>query len=220
MGKNLQLIMSNTKKKLAQEECRFECQKCGYCCSEKAIIYPSHEEILHIAEYMSISILAFAIRYLREIFGYQTHLYSIAFKTGKTDNSLFGCIFCRDKLCSIYNSARTDLCNVFPWNHFNIDKEKWDDNFITSDGKFWCPGIGKGREWSLDEIGHIKQTYPNFGDHTKRIYNPPLNNELIVDIIGSALTTNIATSELEFIQKIRSLSFAKKKEFEQSLQNL
>lgn len=201
------------KREEALNEHRFECQCCGYCCLEKAIIYPSYEEIKLLADYMNISVPAFAIRYLREIYNPQTDLYAVAFKTGLYGDGKFGCIFNHNKLCMIYDSPRTDLCNVFPWNHFNTETNKWDDNFVSINGEFWCPGIGKGREWTLDKIISIKNAYPNFGDKIEIYYNKP-------SIISNESISNLTISEEKIIDKFRELSLEKKIEFEQLLNNL
>lgn len=149
--------MKNKRKEVINER-RFECQKCGFCCSEMTLIFPTMEEIRNIAEYLNISEIAFALRYLQEVYDPYTDTYTTAFKTNSL-NATSGCIFCQDKLCIIYGSQRTALCNVFPWNHFNVEKGEWDENFISINGTFWCPGIGKGHLWSLEEIDNIKQKY-------------------------------------------------------------
>lgn len=209
--------MSNTKEKALLDR-RFECQNCGTCCSEMATIYPSREEIQKLAEYLNISELAFAVRYLREIFDPQMNVYLLAFKSNHSGNPGNGCIFCHNKLCVIYNSPRTDLCNVFPWNHFDLETEQWEDNFFSQDGKSWCPGIGVGRDWTLDEIKKIKQKYPNVDANTKRQINQP--SQSLVDVIMSSSTFSLTMSEENFINKFRTLSMEKRREFERLADSL
>jgi len=203
--------MSSTKEKALLNR-RFECQNCGTCCSEMTTIYPSREEIQKLAEYLNISELAFAVRYLREIFDPQMNVYLLVFKSNHSLNIGNGCIFCHNKLCVIYDSPRTDLCNVFPWNHFDLETEQWEDNFLSQDGKSWCPGIGVGRDWTLDEIKDIKQKYPNVGVNTKRQINQP--SQSLVDVIVSSPTFSLTMSEENFINKFRALSIEKRREFE------
>lgn len=183
-----------------------------------ATIYPSREEVQRLAEFMNISELSFAIRYLREIFDPQMNVYIVAFKTNHPGNVGSGCIFCRDKLCVIYNSSRTDLCNVFPWNHFDIEMEQWEENFLSHDGKSWCLGIGAGREWTLKEIKEIKQKYPNVGLKTKRqfcSYTKP-----IFDMITNSSISDLSVSEENIIHRYRSLPIDKKRELESMLNSL
>ncbi len=80
------------KRKDVINERRFECQKCGFCCLEMTLIYPSAEDIKNIAEYLNISEITFAIRYLQEIYDPYTNTYVIAFKT-KFPDVPNGCIF-------------------------------------------------------------------------------------------------------------------------------
>lgn len=164
--------MKNKRENVIKER-RFECQRCGFCCSEMTLIYPSLEDIRNIAKYLNISEAIFAINYLQEIHDPYTNTYAIVFKTKYSDMSN-GCIFCQDKLCIIYNSQRTALCKMFPWNHFNIEKGGWEENFVSNNGTFWCPGIGKGRMWSLEKISNIKKKCK---DLNKRIiYHDVLHN--------------------------------------------
>lgn len=211
--------MSNTRKKALIDR-RFECQNCGTCCSEMAIIYPSREEVQQLAEFLNISELSFAIRYLREIFDPQMNVYIIAFKANHPESNNNGCIFCHNKLCAIYNSPRTDLCNVFPWNHFDIKMEKWEENFLTKNGGSWCPGIGIGREWTLDEIRNIKQKYPNVGIKIKRQSNQPPQQFLDNERVSSSFTLNLTMLEDSIVNKFRSLSMEKRKEIERLIDSL
>ncbi|HGE69303.1 TPA: hypothetical protein ENX78_00610 [Candidatus Poribacteria bacterium] len=71
--------MGNSDKNIAIYDRRFECQRCGFCCTEMALIYPNIEEVHSIAKYLGISKLSFAIRYLREIYDPQTDMFKIAF---------------------------------------------------------------------------------------------------------------------------------------------
>ncbi|MDQ1328589.1 MAG: uncharacterized protein QG641_1874 [Candidatus Poribacteria bacterium] len=209
--------MGNAKEKALLNR-RFECQNCGTCCSEMTTIYPSREEVQKLAEYLNISELAFAVRYLREIFDPQMNVYLLAFKSNHSVNIGNGCIFCHNKLCVIYNSSRTDLCNVFPWNHFDLETEQWEDNFLSQDDKPWCPGVGFGRDWTLDEIKEIKQKYPNVGANTKRQINQPPQS--LVDVIMSSSTFSLTMSEENFINKFRALSMEKRREFERLADSL
>ncbi len=202
------------------KERRFECQKCGYCCSQRVVIYPNLENIQRLSKYLNISECSFALRYLREIYDPKRNTYLIAFKTNYPGDPTTGCIFCQEALCSIYDSPRTDLCHLFPWNHFNLEKEGWDENFISHDGAFWCPGIGKGRLWSLEEIRKMKKAYPNVGIHLKLIYNPvPASGPKTLDVCRPS-SFNLTMSEEQLIHKWRSLSMEKQRDVESFVDSL
>jgi len=206
--------MGNSDKNIAIYDRRFECQRCGFCCTEMALIYPSIEEVHSIAKYLDISKLSFAIRYLREIYDPQTDMFKIAFKANSPNSNGRGCIFYRNNSCAIYNSTRTDVCKVFPWNHFNIETKQWEKDFIRHDGKLLCHGIGIGREWSIDEIRCIKNTYPNVGVNTKIQLNH--FTETIIDKSNYSLSF----SEENLIQKFRSLSINERHKIERLVDSL
>jgi len=211
--------MDNSKEK-ALREWRFECQHCGTCCSEMAVIYPGSEEVQKLAKYLNISVLSFAVRYLREIHDPQNNMYILAFRTNHPGNTGHGCVFYRDKSCVIYNSPRTDLCKVFPWNHFDLETKQWEENFISRDGKFWCAGIGIGRKWTLDEIRDVKQRYPCVGINIKRQLNQPTLPIVDIDMISDSSIFNLTISEENFINKLRSLPMEKKREVERLVDSL
>ena len=155
-------------KSMVLKDRRFECQNCGICCFHKGLIQPSEKNMHELAEYLKISEWSFAIRYLQEIYDPKLDAYILAFKTNNPHDPKNGCIFHFGRFCAIYDSCRTDLCKVFPWNHFDIKKEEWNPGFVYDNGTFWCRGIGKGREWSIDEIRQLKEKYTNLGFGFKR----------------------------------------------------
>lgn len=205
--------MNSSDKNIIIYDRRFECQRCGFCCSELALIYPSVNEIHNIAKYLGISEIAFAIRYLREIYDPQADMLKIAFKSNSLDGDGFGCIFYQNNSCTIYDSGRTDICKVFPWNHFDLETAQWEKKFLRPDGKLLCVGVGFGKEWSLDEIRNIKNAYPNVGNKTKAQLNQfskSMNNKF----------SHLSVSEQNLIQKFRSLSIAERQEIERLIDSL
>jgi Fe-S-cluster containining protein len=150
-------------KEMVAKERRFECQRCETCCSYKGLIPINEKDIHELAKYLKISESSFTMRYLQEVFDPKLNACILTLKTNKHDDPKNGCIFHFGSFCAIYNSCRADLCNVFPWNHFDLKKEEWNMNFISDKGTFWCQGIGKGREWSIDEIRQLKERYTYVG---------------------------------------------------------
>jgi Fe-S-cluster containining protein len=213
-------VIDDSAKKKALIDRRFECQNCGTCCSEMATIYPSREEVQKLAEYLNISELAFALRYLREIYDPQMNVYLLAFKSNHSVNIGNGCIFCHNKLCVIYNSSRTNLCNVFPWNHFDLETEQWEENFLSQDGKSWCPGVGVGRKWSLNEISDLKLNYSKVGKKAIRQYNVSSQLSVNLDVFANSNIFNLTISEENFIDRYRSLSMERRREFDNYMNSL
>jgi len=206
--------------KKAGKERRFECQKCGYCCSQRAFLYPSREDIKKLSAHLNLSECAFALRYLREVYDPQAKAYVMAFQTNNPGDSGPGCIFCQDNLCVIHDSPRTDLCHVFPWNHFDLEREEWEEGFFSADDTFWCPGIGQGRLWSLEEIRNVKKAFPNVGAQIQRHYNfpPPLGSPNLDAPRPSKFS--LSMSEERLINKLRFLTMEKNREVEDLVDDL
>jgi Fe-S-cluster containining protein len=150
-------------KQRALKERRFECVHCGICCSHKGLIQPSESNMRELAKYLRLSEWSFAIRYLQEVYDARLDAYIIAFKTNNPADHRNGCVFHFSRFCAIYGSCRTDLCNVFPWNHYDAEQETWNVDFIDDEGKSWCRGVGQGPRWALEEIRQIKKTFTNLG---------------------------------------------------------
>ncbi len=204
--------MNDLNKDSAIYDRRFKCQRCGFCCSELALIYPNVEEVRSIAKYLGVSEISFAIRYLREIYDPQTDMLKIAFKSNFPDGNGIGCVFYQNNSCVIYNSVRTDVCKVFPWNHFNLETKQWEREFIRSDGKLLCPGIGFGKEWSIDEIKNIKNLYSNVG--TKIQLNRSSKT------IANKNDNYLSFSEANLVRKFRSLSIDERQKIEDLIESL
>lgn len=99
-----------------------KCQECGgHCCiGESGYIWISKDEIKALAQYLNLSIEAFALKYLLKV-GYK---YSIKEITLEKNN--YACIFfdTNKKACSIYE-FRPLQCRTFPfWEHFKTNKEE------------------------------------------------------------------------------------------------
>lgn len=150
-------------KQKALFERRFECQNCGICCSHKGRIQPSEKNLRSLATHLQVSEWSFAIRYLQEIYDPKMDAYILAFRTNNPHDSSNGCIFHFSRFCAVYESCRTDLCQVFPWNHFDTEAGHWMPDFVNNEGKFWCRGVGHGREWPPEEIAAQKVLYSNLG---------------------------------------------------------
>jgi hypothetical protein len=150
-------------KQAALLERRFECTGCGVCCSHKGRIQPSEKNMRELAKFLRVSEWSFAIRYLQEFYDPSLDAHLMAFRTDHPNDPENGCCFHVSTFCAIYASGRTDLCNVFPWNHFDLARGEWEHAFVNDDGSFWCRGIGKGREWPIEEIRALRDKYGELG---------------------------------------------------------
>ena len=154
--------VSNSKREALSER-RFECVNCGICCSHKGRIQPSEENIKELATHLRINEWSFALRYLQERYDPGMDAYVLAFRTNNPNDPNNGCVFHFSRFCAIYDSCRTDLCKVFPFNHFDADAGQWEEKFVNDRGEFWCKGVGQGRTWSIEEIRALKERYSNLG---------------------------------------------------------
>lgn len=117
---------------------RFECQRCGACCSTwqgKVYIHP--EDIPGLASAVGLMSGQFIVEYTRrDIVG---HRHLVLKKNGY-------CVFYRDDGCAV-NGAKPGACYAWPfWRRVCTTKRGWEAAAKR------CPGIGRGSIWSSDEI--------------------------------------------------------------------
>ncbi len=115
---------------------RFECQRSGNCCrGEPGYVWVTAKEADTISSYVKKSTDAFGKKYLRKI-GRRTSL--IELRNGD-------CVMYSNG-CSIYK-VRPKQCRTFPFWSSNLNgRGAWEAL------KEFCPGVGKGRLYTQDEI--------------------------------------------------------------------
>ena len=126
----------------------FECHGCGVCCSGpgEGYIWVAKPEIEFIADYLKMTVGQLRQKYTRRV-GLRTTIIE--------EPTTRDCIFMQDRDgqrgCVIY-SVRPNQCRSWPF---------WPEN-LKSPGA-WnkaaqkCPGINRGRLYSLEEIERIKR---------------------------------------------------------------
>jgi Fe-S-cluster containining protein len=125
---------------------RFECTRCGACCTgAPGYVWVTPEEVARLAEFLGESVEEFGRKSLRRV----GSRYSLIEKAGGD------CIFwSRESGCTVY-PARPVQCRTWPF---------WPDNLEAPDD--WertqraCPGSGRGRLYSLDEIESAAEQTP------------------------------------------------------------
>lgn len=124
---------------------RFQCQRCGKCCTgEPGTVYVSKEEIKKIANYLEIKESIFKKHYLYPF----RDSYSIK---ELSDGS---CVFYSEDGCKIY-PVRPMQCATYPFWLKNLRNEN-----IWKEVEKECPGIGRGKVFSLQEIFKILDKSP------------------------------------------------------------
>ncbi|MDZ4782180.1 MAG: YkgJ family cysteine cluster protein [Planctomycetia bacterium] len=118
---------------------RFECTQCGDCCTgAPGFVWVNKEEIAALAGRFAMSVADFEAKYVRSV-GIRKSL--VEFENGD-------CVFFdgQSRGCTVYED-RPRQCRTWPFWESNIRSEAtWKDTCES------CPGSGKGKLYSLDEI--------------------------------------------------------------------
>jgi len=119
------------------EGLRFECQVCGRCCGgEPGYIWMTPEEVRAAAGHLGMDVLDFCNMYLAE--------YDRGFSLRELEGG--DCCMLRNGRCLIY-AVRPIQCRTWPWWPSNLrSRATWRETARR------CPGIGRGRTWTLGEI--------------------------------------------------------------------
>jgi Fe-S-cluster containining protein len=116
----------------------FECTRCGACCTgAPGFVWVDAREIARLAGFLGLSVEQFSKRYVRQV----GERFSLIEKPGGD------CIFWEKSAgCTVY-PARPVQCQTWPFWPENIESPAdWEHVEST------CPGSGKGRWFSVDEI--------------------------------------------------------------------
>lgn len=120
---------------------RFECQGDGKCCLSRgryAYVYLSFKDRKRLAAHFNITTSEFTTQFAVKEDG----LYQLRYE-GKD------CPFYRNRHCSVY-AARPRQCRTWPFWPENMNQTVWENEVLS-----WCPGAGRGRLYSAEEIEAI-----------------------------------------------------------------
>ncbi len=126
---------------------QFECQGSGKCCVSRGqygYVYLTLNDRKRFAKFLKISTLSFTRKYCSKTDGY-FHL-----KISKNEN----CMFLDAKRCSAYE-ARPTQCRTWPFWPENMNVKVWEKEV-----KAFCPGIGKGKLYSKEDIEQLLHLDP------------------------------------------------------------
>lgn len=119
----------------------FECQRCSGCCRhDPGFVYLSEQDLVRLLDWSAMERDAFISSYCRWVpRGDGQEYLCLLEKPG------YDCILW-DNGCIAYES-RPYQCSSYPfWQSLLTDEDWWDANAQD------CPGIGKGRLYSREEI--------------------------------------------------------------------
>ena len=121
------------------EGLKFKCTQCGDCCTgAPGFVWVNKAEIAAMAALVGQDVVAFEQEYVRNV-GIRKSLRE--FPNGD-------CVFfdVASRRCTVYE-ARPRQCRTWPFWESNLrSPEAWEETCAV------CPGSGKGRLYSLDEI--------------------------------------------------------------------
>jgi Fe-S-cluster containining protein len=124
-----------------KEGIRFECQGEGKCCVSRGrygYVYLSFNDRKRLASHCNMSTAEFTTKFTHKVYG----LYELRY-TGKD------CPFLRNNRCDVYE-ARPKQCRTWPFWPENMNEAVWEQEVAS-----WCPGVGKGRLYTQEEICEI-----------------------------------------------------------------
>lgn len=131
--------------KLIQQGLQFQCQGSGKCCTshgEYGFVFLTLEDRQRFAKHLNITTRNFTKNYCENTGGVW-HLREVK---GEPD-----CMFLKNKGCTVYE-ARPVQCRTWPFWPEVLNAKSWKKDVVT-----FCPGIGKGKVFSVDEIKTIAQ---------------------------------------------------------------
>jgi Fe-S-cluster containining protein len=117
---------------------RFECQETGQCCVSRGgygYVYLTLEDRRRLARHFGLPTGTFTRRYCERTNGHW-HLREVGPE----------CRFLEGKRCGVY-AARPSQCRTWPFWPENMKPRVWNTEIAA-----FCPGVGKGRSWSAEEI--------------------------------------------------------------------
>jgi Fe-S-cluster containining protein len=124
-----------------KEGIRFECQGTGRCCTsrgEYGYIYVTLEDRRRLSRALGMTTAAFTRRHCDRTDGH-VHL-----KDPDRD-----CAFLEGTRCSVYE-GRPAQCRTWPFWPENMKARVWREEIAS-----FCPGIGRGRLYTADEIARL-----------------------------------------------------------------
>ncbi|MCM2354744.1 MAG: YkgJ family cysteine cluster protein [Pseudobdellovibrio sp.] len=131
------------KRPFYEDGLKFQCQGSGNCCTshgEFGFVFLTLEDRRRFAKHLNISTAAFTRQYC-DIKDGVWHL--------KEDPKNPDCMFLKNKRCSTYE-ARPTQCRTWPFWPEVLNPKAWKSEVAS-----FCPGIGKGKLWSKEEIETI-----------------------------------------------------------------
>lgn len=124
---------------------RFQCQGSGKCCvsrGEYGYVYLDKNDRKELAKFLKLTVSEFTQKYCDVGEGY----YRL-----KTQPHESECMFLENNKCTVY-LARPTQCRTWPFWPEVLNAKSWKKEVAE-----FCPGVGKGRLYSQEEIETLSQ---------------------------------------------------------------
>jgi Fe-S-cluster containining protein len=129
-----------TAKKWWADGIKFECQGSGNCClsrGEYGYVFLTRDDRKNMAEHLKLGLREFTKKYCDQ----KNRIYHL-----KEDSARAECMFLEGKRCGVYQ-ARPVQCRTWPFWPEVMNAKTWNKEVKT-----FCPGVGKGRTYTAEEI--------------------------------------------------------------------
>lgn len=133
--------MNKGEKKFWSEGIRFECQGSGKCCTSRGsygFVYLSLKDRQRFARFFHLTTSEFTRKYCEKTSGW--------FHLRNPDKN---CEFLEGNRCTVYE-GRPSQCRTWPFWPENMNAKSWRRDVVN-----FCPGVGKGKLYSSEEIQTI-----------------------------------------------------------------
>jgi Fe-S-cluster containining protein len=117
---------------------QFECQGSGRCCVSRdgyGYVYLTLEDRKRFAKFFKLTTAEFTKQYCEKDNG-----------IWKVKDFTSACRFLENNRCSVYE-ARPTQCRTWPFWPETLTPRGWQKEIVS-----YCPGAGKGKKWSAEEI--------------------------------------------------------------------
>jgi len=118
---------------------QFECQGSGKCCVSRegyGYVYVTKDDRRRFAKHLKMPTASFTKKYCVKSEGL-FHL---------VEGSDGNCVFLNHKRCTVYEGRPTQ-CRTWPFWPETLNAKSWSKEVAS-----FCPGVGKGKVWSAEEI--------------------------------------------------------------------
>lgn len=127
------------KPKFWENGLQFQCQGSGRCCVSHGgygNVYLTKEDRQRLSQHLGVSQGTFTRTHCEQ----KHEIWKLKDRADKA------CVFLQDKKCSVYE-ARPTQCRTWPFWPEVLEPKRWNKEVAS-----FCPGVGKGRVWTREEI--------------------------------------------------------------------